>query len=44
MPGILADRTGSYVPAYIIFTVQIAAALVLVILSYRQTGGNAACP
>jgi sugar phosphate permease len=49
MPGILADRFGSYIPAYGIFTVQIAVALVFVVISYRRMSrrapvGNAARP
>ena len=37
MPGILADRLGSYIPAYGIFTAQIAVGLLFVVWSYRRT-------
>lgn len=36
IPGILADRFGSYIPAYILFSVFLALALVFIALSYRE--------
>ena len=36
MPGILADLTGSYVIAYVIFSASIALAMLMIFLSYHQ--------
>lgn len=36
VPGILADRFGSYIPAYLLFSVLLLVALLFVRLSYRK--------
>lgn len=38
LPGIVADVWGSYVPSYVLFTVQAAAILVILQLAYRKAG------
>ena len=38
LPGILADRAGSYVPAYMVFALLTAAAMVIVQSIYRKLG------
>ena len=38
LPGLLADRLGGYVPAYIAFLVLLAAAFLIVQGLYRKTG------
>ncbi|MBR2717566.1 MAG: MFS transporter, partial [Oscillospiraceae bacterium] len=44
VPGILADRFGgSYLPAYLLFSVFLALALLLLALAYRENGKRA-CP
>jgi len=40
LPGIIADRTGSYVPAYVFFTAILTAAMVIVQLVYHQCGAG----
>ena len=37
VPGILADRLGGYIPAYLMFSGFLAAALVCIALAYRET-------
>lgn len=36
LPGILADRFGSYIPAYLLFSLLLAAALLFIRRSYRE--------
>ncbi len=36
VPGMIADATGSYVPAYVLLSVCAAASMVLVLLSHKQ--------
>lgn len=36
VPGIMADHFGSYIPAYILFSVLLAIAILFILLAYRQ--------
>ncbi|MCF0123982.1 MAG: MFS transporter [Ruminiclostridium sp.] len=40
VPGILADHFGSYLPAYMLFSAFLAAALLFIALAYRETKRN----
>lgn len=40
VPGMVADRWGSYLPSYVIFTIQAAAILVILQLAYGKAGRN----
>ena len=37
VPGWMADRTGSYVPSYLLFLVMMALSFLLIALVYRRT-------
>lgn len=38
MPGVIADMTGGYIPAYILFSILIFCSLVGIIAAYRESG------
>lgn len=38
VPGLLADRTGSYVSSYFLFLVMMALSFLFIVLTYRRTG------
>lgn len=38
MPGVIADMTGGYIPAYILFSILIFCSLVGLIAAYRESG------
>lgn len=42
LPGLLADRFGDYIPAYLLFSLSIALTLALVALAYRRKGKRGA--
>ena len=42
LPGAIADLTGSYVPAYILFTGMMAVSFAMVQMSYRRNRRRAA--
>lgn len=40
LPGLLADRLGGYIPAYLLFSAIIALTLLCIALAYRSGGGD----
>lgn len=38
MPGVIADMTGGYIPAYILFSILIFCSLEGIIAAYRESG------
>ncbi|MCI6647356.1 MAG: MFS transporter, partial [Oscillospiraceae bacterium] len=40
VPGILADASGSYLPAYALFTLQSVVILAVLQVTYRKCGAN----